>query len=174
MDALISYFRNIIIFLIFMNFVEIILPNKKYKNYMDFVLGLILISMVISPIVKILKLDSKSYSTQILTNNSSPTSYTSNIDYTKALYEKEVCNQFKSYITSTFNITPTNIQIVVSDDYSTIKEIYFDITNNSIEPININSHNNSAVENQQIIDIKNKISSAYNLSVSNIHINIGN
>ncbi len=173
MDAIVTYFRNIIIFLIFINFVEIILPSKKYKNYMDFVLGLILISIVVSPIVKILKLDSKSYTSQVLTNNAHSNSYTNNIDYTKSLYEAQVCNQFESYITSSFNITPTNVRIVVSDDYSTIQQIYFDIKNGSIEPINIGS-NIDNVENQKIIDIKNKISIAYNLSVSNIHINIAN
>ncbi len=173
MDAIVTYFRNIIIFLIFINFVEIILPNKKYKNYMDFVLGLILISIVISPIVKLLKLDAKSYTSQVLTNNSQNTSYTNNVDYTKALYESQVCNQLESYLVNTFDITPANIKIVVSDDYAALQEIHFDIKNNSVEPINI-STTNDTVESPHIIDIKNKISLAYNLSVGNIHINIAN
>ncbi len=173
MDAIVSYFRNIIIFLIFINFVEIILPSKKYKNYMDFVLGLILISIVLSPIVKILKLDNKNYTTQVLTNNAQTTSYTNNIDYTKSLYETQVCNQLESYIKNTFAITPTNLKIVVSNDYASIQEIHFDIKNNSIEPVTIGT-TKEPVENQQIIDIKNNLSLAYNLSVGNIHINIAN
>ena len=45
-----EYIRGIIFFLIFVLFVGIILPEGKYKNYMNLVLGFVVMAMVFSPL----------------------------------------------------------------------------------------------------------------------------
>lgn len=193
MDYLIYYFRSIIIFLIFMNFVSILIPNKSYKSYLDFVLGLILIGLVISPILKILKIDNIDVNNFISANMQYSGStnevslaqssynldtYNSTEDYTIALYENQVATTISNQIEKEFLVTPTDVYVEIDNkDLSTILEITMTIPNSSIyiQPVNIGSEENGEyVENEDIKNIKNSISQAYNLSVDNININIGN
>ena len=46
-----SYIRNLAIFIIFMAFVGIIAPNGKYRNYLNLVMGFVLMFLIVSPIV---------------------------------------------------------------------------------------------------------------------------
>ncbi len=44
------YIKSISLFLIFTSFVGIILPNSKYKNYINVLLGLVLVIIILTPI----------------------------------------------------------------------------------------------------------------------------
>jgi len=50
MAELSNYIRNIAIFLIFSSFVSIIMPGEKFKQYIDLLLGIVLIFVVIAPL----------------------------------------------------------------------------------------------------------------------------
>ncbi len=162
MTYITSYFRNIIIFLIFMNFIEIIMPSKKYKKYIDFVLGLILISFIVSPIVNIIN-KKPSFTFQNSTESFTQNVYNDTNDYTKILYENQLSSQFSKYLENQ-NIYSANTKVLVDENYNII-EIYCLLSNST-------TFNN--VENLDIKSIKNKISNEYNLSIDNIHINIDN
>ncbi len=130
------------------------MPGKKYKKYMDFVLGLILISFIVNPIVNAIN-KKPSFSFQSSTENFTQNVYTDNDDYTKILYENQLESQFNNYLEMQ-NIHSTNTKVIVDENYN-IAEIYSTFSN---------------VENLDIKGIKNKISNEYNLSIDNIHINI--
>jgi len=51
------WIRNIAIFLIFSSLIEIIVPQKKYKKYINLVLSLIFILIVLEPIIKFQNID---------------------------------------------------------------------------------------------------------------------
>ncbi len=175
MDLVINYFRSIIIFLIFINFITILMPNKKYNNYMDFVLGLILISIIISPILNILNFNNSEIEPQILTKNYTQNVYTSDVNNTTELYQQQLSTQIKNTLEKSFDITVTNLNVKISDDdYSKIEQIYMQFQNNDvyIEPINISNTNSDDVETKNIKTIKNYLSSEYNLSLDNIYMSI--
>ncbi|MDE6357054.1 MAG: stage III sporulation protein AF, partial [Eubacteriales bacterium] len=44
-----DYIRNIIIFLLFTSFLQIIMPNDRYKNYIQLILGMVLIFIMVKP-----------------------------------------------------------------------------------------------------------------------------
>ena len=48
-----AYIKTIAIFLVFSAFVEIILPDTRFKKYISIVMGLLMIGVVISPILHI-------------------------------------------------------------------------------------------------------------------------
>ncbi|MCL2350256.1 MAG: stage III sporulation protein AF, partial [Defluviitaleaceae bacterium] len=50
MTALSEYIRNLAVFLIFASFISIISPGKKYEQYINLVLGIILIFVIIAPL----------------------------------------------------------------------------------------------------------------------------
>ena len=49
-DFLAVYIKNILLCVIFLTYIEMILPDDKYKKYINLVSGLILILVIISPI----------------------------------------------------------------------------------------------------------------------------
>ncbi len=175
MEPLISYFRTIIIFLIFINFVTIMLPDKKYKNYVDFVLGLVLIAIVISPISKIFNFNVS----QFTTKNTEQNKYTDNTQYTLQLYETQLSKVVSDMIYNNFNITPIKTVVKIDEtDYSKINSIEVtiskskNVTSDSIYIENIEIGEEEKVENEDIKNIKNLLSSAYNLSADNILISM--
>ncbi len=48
---MVEYVKGIALFLIFSEYIGIILPNPKYKQYYNLVLGLILILIIIKPLI---------------------------------------------------------------------------------------------------------------------------
>lgn len=50
LDFLAIYIKNILLCVIFLTYIEMVLPNDKYKKYINLVSGLILILVIISPI----------------------------------------------------------------------------------------------------------------------------
>jgi stage III sporulation protein AF len=50
-DSLAYFARNIAVFIIFTSFVGMILPNGKYRAYIDLLFGLILILLIAEPII---------------------------------------------------------------------------------------------------------------------------
>jgi len=57
MDEIYSWIRNIVIYMIINNIIMNLLGNKSYKKYVSIVSGMILVLIVISPLMKLMKLD---------------------------------------------------------------------------------------------------------------------
>ena len=54
MTELSNYIRNLAVFLIFSSFITIIIPNKKYEQYINLVLGIILIFVITAPLAGVI------------------------------------------------------------------------------------------------------------------------
>ena len=54
MSHLSDYIRNLAVFLVFASFIGIISPGKKYKAYIDLVLGIILIFVLTAPLAGVI------------------------------------------------------------------------------------------------------------------------
>ena len=57
MEELYSWIRNIVVYMIMNTIVMNLLGNKSYKKYISIVSGMILVLIVITPILKLVKLD---------------------------------------------------------------------------------------------------------------------
>ncbi|MCY6370319.1 stage III sporulation protein AF [Clostridium ganghwense] len=91
---------NICTAVFFITAVEMILPNNKIKKYAKFVLGLILITVIINPIIKIFD---KNFDMDTYVNSAS-----------KYFEEKEYTKDYDKYKTSsidnTINVFSTNLE----------------------------------------------------------------
>ena len=92
---------NICTAIFFITAVEMLLPNDSLKKYAKFVLGLILITVVISPIIKFIN---KDFNINDYANNI--TSFMSNKSY-----EKKVTNYKDENLKNTLDAFKTNVQI---------------------------------------------------------------
>lgn len=175
-----------------MIFIEIILPQSKYRNYINLVLGLLLIFIMIKPVNVLLAKFNTSIDSEIINKT---------IEIDKNAIEKEkqyytekqkelIFNNFnenlKKQLTSILNnyayVNDVNFEI----DYENLKinDIYVDISYEQkaekekfirIKPVIINDDtlkDEKNEEDEKIKNIKNIISDFYNLSVDNIHITV--
>lgn len=160
-----TYIKNIAVFLIFSTFVEIIMPNGKYKEYIRFILGIILIVIMIKPINNLISSIDKNFDISIMKVQSELNKYTASYESDlyagkqKELIKKEFQSNIKSQIISIIKnyLTVNNIEVLLKEDS-------FDI-----EQINIYASENS---DENILSAKNSVSDFYNLSIDNIHITI--
>lgn len=57
MEEIYSWIRNIVIYMIINTIIMNLLGNKSYKKYVSIVSGMILVLIVVSPLIKLMKLD---------------------------------------------------------------------------------------------------------------------
>lgn len=180
--------------MIFATFASIIVPNNKYKKYIDMVTGLILIMIISKPIAGILN----SGTGQIPFNTlfagikgfgNVDVSSAESVDYEKLhsemlkqTYDELALRQMQSLLDNETKYAILSAEIEASEDLGQIKHISLllqaveDTRSGKpliwIEPIRIGTGVGSVSNNNdpEIEKIKKIISDFYNLSFDNIHI----
>jgi len=145
------------------------MPNSKFKEYIRFVLGIILIVIMIEPINNIVADISKNLDINVMrfeTELNKNIIKNENEFYTQKqneIIKKEFKNNLEKQIKAICQkyFTVNNINIILNDNNFEILKIYIYIDDKS----DIDEENN-------ILMIKNSISDFYNLSVDNIHITV--
>lgn len=139
---------NISTTIIFMTAVEMMIPNNKMKKYVKFVLGLILISVLIGPIVKIFdkNFNISKYS-QSAAQYFDDKGYEANYDKYKNVNKSNTLNSFKQNLIKTcenklkerFPENTYNVQAEVEYDKNgenvIIKSLKVGVKDNSIEKV---------------------------------------
>lgn len=193
---IIAYIKDIAIFLVFMTFIEIILPDSKYKSYINLVLGLLLIFVMLQPINLILNKFDKSIDRQVMGID---VELNKNIiDNEKQFYEdkqKEIVlknfnNEMKKQINTLLDglviVLDCNVNLYNDENqFANIESISLTIEKLEekeekkrfirIEPVTIDNSKQEETEIEEdytIKNVKNIISNFYNLSVDNIYITV--
>jgi len=177
----------------FITAVEMILPDDSLKKYAKFVLGLILITVVISPIIKLFNKDFNinayaNSATSFITSNSSQKNITDykeeNLKNTLAAFKTNVQTSCESELKDKFPSCDYKISLEVQYDNTmqniVIKSVNVGIKDNSIEKVKkveINFNNdandidtvNDVISNEIVnylsknLNISKNIISVYNL-----------
>lgn len=183
MEYFYDYIRNIIIFLLFISFLQIIMPNEKYRNYLQLVLGMILIFIMIKPAKDLIKnfqkIDFGSGYEETFTLKDEQEKYTElHNEMINNLLEENMKLQIEQIISDKYkinsidikleedkyyNVVVTEIKLVISKDE--IKGIY-------VKPFSNKSGNVEEINKTEENNIKKIISDFYNLNLDNIFITI--
>lgn len=194
-----SYLQNVMIFIILTVVIEIILPSEQYSKYIRLVIGFVLMLNIIIPIQRIIAYtdrESVTISYDNIENKLMKDSDNSDIEKQyKSYIENNLNTQLELLVSSSTEYVLTDCDI----DIETMKNDYVinnivmqlkrgeenninnDVYIRPIEKIQLNVNKTSdevnenvqdIVENTEIKDLKNNISVAYNVDISNIHINI--
>lgn len=182
MDYFYDYIRNIIIFLLFVSFIQIIMPNEKYKNYLQLVLGMILIFIMIKPAKDLFKnfqkIDlEKGYNETFLLEDNKEKYTKIHNDMVYNLLEENIKLQIEQIISDKYKINSIDIKLQ-EDKYYNVVITKIDLNLSKVEdkiyvkPFskqNINVEESNKIEEN---NIKKIISNFYNLSLDNIFITI--
>ena len=174
-DYFYDYIRNIILFLVFMSFIQVILPNNKYRSYINLVFGMILIFIMIKPIDSILNGINNVDSLNIFNNQDFEINSNIDSEKYKDIQNQMVKNAFQDNI-------KVQIESILKNEY-VIKKINLELYENKYEEINIDKiyltlnefnkniyikpfnedKNIENLEKKEINDIKKLISDFYNM-----------
>lgn len=169
---------TIISVIIFVTFIEILIPNSNHKRYINVVVGFLLIIVILTPLTRLISgqinLEDEILRTFNQLELSTAQNRINNIEHSNheaviALYKSEISNHIKSHIDHSTDYSVKQIQIEVEDDsYSTdfglIKTLDITLEENkdgggyrdkTVEPILINvsagKKNNNTVEASSIL-----------------------
>ncbi len=190
MSILANYIKTITFYVVFINLIEMIMPNEKYAGFIRLFLGLVLMYIIIKPILffdinnNALNIF-ESYENYIQVNSTNID--TNNIEETKqqlitSSYVLAKEEEIKSYIQAKTDYEVIDCIVSIStteNNYGELESIDLTVKANSdnfiepIKPIEIGSNNNTKnVENDEVLELKKLILDVYNLSPNNININI--
>lgn len=161
----------------FITAVEMILPDDSLKKYAKFVLGLILITVVISPIIKLFNKDFNinayaNSATSFITNNNNSsekniTDYKEeNLENTLAAFKTNVQTSCEEELKDKFPSCDYKISLEVQYDNTMqniiIKSVKVGVKDNSIEKVKkvVINFDNDASDIENINDVNDAISNA--------------
>lgn len=191
-EAISNYIRNIAFFLIFISFIGIIIPNTKYKSYINILLGFMLVMIMISPIATLIYNKQNPLDRFLLSVNGATKQTT-----TDELKEFEILQQDMINKTYKANVVE-QINSLIKEESLSISEYEIDFNQNTgqilklvlnlketiivptpkpfirIEPfkVEISPQDEDKEEDLQALRVKKIISDFYNMSADNIHISI--
>ncbi len=179
-----SYIKNIILFLIFMSFIQVILPSNKHRSYINLVFGMILIFIMIKPL-NLLFFSIKNYEIlPIFNENEIVINYDLDIKNYEDIQNKMIKNAFKENVKLQIETSLKNNYIIKDIDIDLYENKYSEI---NIDKIHVTLKNNNKniyvkpfnedkgikdLENKEIINLKNLINKIYNIDVNNIYITL--
>ena len=161
--------------MIFTALVGIILPNDKFKGYINLCLGLVLILMVLKPLSDFLdagiSIDSLFPDTQQTVNTGNPDAYNEiQADMMQQSLDKQAETQLAG-ICANAGFTLVSVEVQANGDYTSLQALSVTVKKNGagtrpfiyIEP-------SASEESSEINSLKNTLSEVYNMSLDNIHI----
>ncbi|MDR1642101.1 MAG: stage III sporulation protein AF [Clostridiales bacterium] len=186
MSYISHWLRNLSFFLIFSAFAGIILPNEKYKKYIDLCFGIVLVIIMLQPITGLLGLGEFPVDELFdqIAGSAAPSS-ASGDEYTDLqwkLVKESFDSQVKAQISAMIEekgYSISSLEVISSEDLATITSVKATVRKKEaasrpfiyIEPVKPSSGANaSQAEPAEIKKLKTEISDFYKLSVDNIFI----
>ena len=197
MGALSDYIRNLAVFLIFASFVSIISPGKKYEQYINLALGVILILVIIAPLSGVVNAlagssgdifadVSLAYDRHALARQIEKADQ-AGIDSIMRMYTEGLTEQTRRIIENHgyFALLAANFQIDQVYDFGNVLSIHLIVTELDvqmplvrIEEVRISPaintrgepvlQNSTIAEDARKLSLKNLLASFYNVDISNI------
>ena len=180
-----EYFQNIAIFMVFMALMMFILPSGKYKNYIQIVLGFVLIYIVLTPVTALFHRGDAQLSWQVEWQ----ARHDSQLEIVQNLHDEMVTARFHTMLRNQIQgLGPgTPFRLVHVETSQTDNEellLYITVERREptpttrpfirIEPVEFTNRStavtDTAEESAEIKKLKLAISDFYNLPVDNIHI----
>lgn len=155
-DWISNWLQNIIIIVLLATFVDLLLPNTNIQKYAKFVLGLLIILTIITPIFSIFsedfsisrliqEIELQVYSKEAFFNTDSLNTdqYNNQQDYQKKIInrvEEKMKEHIQGLLESRFNVNVKELILnaEVIDEVWTIQQLYIHIDNSSLHEENLN------------------------------------
>ncbi|KPU44918.1 stage III sporulation protein AF [Oxobacter pfennigii] len=187
-EELKKYIYTIVVVMIFVSFIEILLPNSSMKKYSKMILGLMVMTVILHPVLSFLSSDYNltSYSFKFQNQLDSLSIKNQSYDYSDKqaqsvtkLYKENLETQMKQQIKSIMGDKDIGVKVEIiedikAEDYGQITKVILNVENTikTVEKINIGSNedkttiqNNTAPSYE---NLKERVSSMYGIEEDKI------
>lgn len=182
-NAIYSWMRNLAYYYLFYSIVMNLLPDKQYSVYIKNFLGILLIILLLSPVLKLFQLDTKLESRVRIESfreafdnavNGELAAEEQSNDYLLYAYEKEIESQISQlFVQHGFEVWDIQVSLEGEEEVI-VKQIYV-LAGDPGEEV-INSVGTVVIkpdtENEKAEEIKKELQEVYQMDVANIIINI--
>ncbi|WP_353095888.1 stage III sporulation protein AF [Tissierella praeacuta] len=163
MSFISTWLKDIVILFILISIAELIMPKGNMKKYINMVIGLLIIFTIISPFVKLVKLNFNFE--QAVFNYSKPDSikdiqdnefYIQQEEQIKKVYKEKIVSEIRGIVEEKTDYKVVNITVGIIEEEKDYGDIdYLDII--ICEDDNITNDNKISIEKVKSIDIRNNI-----------------
>ena len=174
-----TYLKNVVLFLLFVTFLQTIIPTKKYANYIQLIFGIILIFIMLNPLKDFLtnfkkvdfdKFYDEIFDTYKLEDYNIEEYYEIKNEIVLNAYKDNIKNKLEKEIGNKYDIN----DIIIDLEKDKKDDIFIKKLNIYLNIQNTNSYD--AFDNEEIAkdkqNVKNIVSNFYNIDIDNIFIEI--
>ena len=178
-----SYFQYLIWMMLFAIIIQMFFPDSSYRKYIKLVLGCILLYTMMTPLVKLIKVNGQDYEGyvkqyQMLLGGmeSGGSSYEEALEEQRASIKEMYEESIKAYIEGQFEVSAYDVE--VTWDEEELDEIYLTVgrkdKGEGIGTIRIGEKSETVHGDEEKLKNKMKtcLSDFYNVQVCNIHITV--
>jgi len=182
-DFLTGWIRNIVLIIIFANFIEMLLPNNNTKREVNMVIGLFIILVILNPIINLLNYQSNLFSFFNIFNYSKP-SFEQIVQEGERLkgdnreivenYKKRLSKQIEALVKLNSNLEDVEAEVNF-DSNSQLQGVCIKGKDTRIKKVSVDlSKNNPSQDNQdkQIRELKELIASFYGIDIEQITVDL--
>ncbi|TDX43554.1 stage III sporulation protein AF [Orenia marismortui] len=181
MNLLINWVRNIVLVILFANFIEMLLPNNKTKKDVDMIIGLFVILVILNPIINLFRFQESSLSLFNIFSYSKPP-FEEIVAQGEVLreenkkvqedYKLRISNQIAVLIKLNSDLENINIKIDLAD--GKLKKVIIKAKDNRVEKVTVDlSQENSSDKTDELTkNLKELISSFYGLDRNQVLVNL--
>ncbi|OCL26952.1 stage III sporulation protein AF [Orenia metallireducens] len=183
MDFLTNWIRNIVLVIIFANFIEMLLPNNNTKREINMVIGLFIILVILSPIINLLNYQSNFLSLFNIFNYSKP-SFEEIVQEGEKLkednqgrakdYKRRLNRQIEALIKLNSDLTDIKAKVDFNSN-SQLKGVSIKGRDTRVKKVSVDlSKNNPPQDNEdnQMAELKELIASFYGIDTEQITIDL--
>ncbi len=176
-----QYLQYLIWVMLFVIVLEMVFPDNSYKKYLKLVLGCILIYTILSPVVKVLHINSNKFDDYVLEyqqifamDNSQAASYDEELQYQEDMLDEIYEKSITTYIEENFNVEVYDIDVSFDNDAISSIDIGVrkPLISDKVGTIKMETKQDSIDGDEE--NFKNKLktclSDFYNVQVQNINI----
>lgn len=178
-----NWLKDILVVFIVISFLEIILPKGKMKKFVNFIIGLLIIFVVISPFIDLnsVQLNFDMNTDELMNDSETQAIINDQEARIKKVFTNSLNDEVKRLVEENSNYEVTNINIDTKEEQDTllIQEVSITIKNSEdskrgeimIDQIQVVENSEPEVENNHE-DIRNLISDYLGIEMNIIHISI--
>ena len=139
--------KNVVLIILFANFIELLLPNNKFRNYVRVVIGFFVILVIIVPVLELMNFNLTDFNfelnkgakggnlTEILAAGEKLKS--KKLKKMRENYKKRLTHQIQAVINLNSQLKDPKIKIKLNNS-NKLKKITIDTTQAKIDPVQIN------------------------------------
>ena len=180
-EGLKEWVKNIVLIVLFANFIEMLLPNSKFRGYIRVVIGFFVILVIMVPIINLLNFQNQGWNFSLVNSNQASLEKILTAGnklreqeqkQARSKYKTRLIKQMKAVIKLNSKLEEVEVEIDLSND-NQVKKIVVNTALTEVTPVQVNINKTKEIEDKfqkQKENLKQLLLNLYGLNAEQIEI----